>query len=69
MSLKPQDLRSMTPEELSMKLESLREELFRLHYEARTGRVEKPHRLQELRRDVARVMTIINEKEKTGAKR
>jgi large subunit ribosomal protein L29 len=69
MSLKPQDLRSMTKEELAMKLESLREELFRLHYEARTGRVEKPHRLKEIRRDIARCTTVINEKEKIGATR
>ena len=68
MALKPQDLRNMTKEELDTKVESLREALFRLNYEAKTGRVEKPHRMKELRRDIARCNTILKEIELKGEK-
>ena len=68
MGSKSQDLRNMTKEELEAKLESLREEIFRLTYEAQTGRVEKPHKLKEDRRDIARCKTILREKERGGEK-
>ena len=63
MSIKPQDLRGMTEEEIQLKLESLHEEIFRLTYAAKSGNVEKPHRLQDVRHDIARCKTILREKE------
>jgi len=63
MSLKSQDLKNMTKEELELKLESLQEGMFRLAYETNTGRAEKPHRLKEARRDIARCKTILRERE------
>jgi len=63
MSLKAQDIRGMSDQEIELKIESMREEIFRLTYEAKTGRVDKPHKLREMRRDIARCETILREKE------
>ena len=63
MSLNTQDLRNMTKEELALKMEALRQEIFRLTYEARAGNAEKPHRIKDVRRDIARCKTILREKE------
>jgi len=63
MSLKTQDLRNMTVDELNLKLEALRKEIFNLTYDAKMGNLDKPHRLKDVRRDVARCNTILREKE------
>lgn len=63
MSLKTQDLRNMTEDELRLKLESLHEEIFRLTYDAKSGNLDKPHRLKGARRDIARCKTILREKQ------
>ncbi|MGB2706397.1 MAG: 50S ribosomal protein L29 [Candidatus Omnitrophota bacterium] len=62
MGIKPSDIRNMTEEEIGNKIISLREELFKLRFEQKTGRVEKPHRIEETRREVARCYTILAEK-------
>jgi len=59
---KPNDIRNMTEEEIGNKIITLREELFKLRFEQKTGRVEKPHRIKEARRDVARCYTILAER-------
>lgn len=63
MGSKPADIRNMTMTEISNKIISLREELFKLRFEQKTGRVEKPHRIQGTRREIARCYTILREKE------
>jgi large subunit ribosomal protein L29 len=68
MRLKTQDLKNMTKEELTLKLEALYKEIFSLTQEAKAGRVEKPHRLKEARRNIARCKTILREKELQGVK-
>jgi len=57
----------MTKDEISNKIVSLREELFKLRFEQKAGRVEKPHRIKEARKEVARCNTILTEK-KNGEK-
>ncbi len=52
----------MTQQELRAKEADLRQELFNLRLQARGGRVEKPSRIRDLRRDVARVKTILTGK-------
>ncbi len=67
MTLKTSDIRNMTKDEISNKIVSLREELFKLRFEQKAGRVEKPHRIKEARKEVARCNTILTEK-KNGEK-
>ncbi len=59
--MKPQDLRNMTKDELNQKVNSLKEELSNLHFQSKTGRLEKPARISQIRRDVARIKTILKE--------
>lgn len=63
MVLKPSDIRNMTIAEINNKIISLQEELFKLRFEQKTGRVEKPHRIQGVKVDIARCYTILREKE------
>ena len=62
MSLKAKDIRNMTPAEIDNKIITLREELFKLRFEQKTGRVEKPHRIGQARCEIARCLTVLKEK-------
>ena len=64
--IKANELRNMTVDEIGMKVEALKKELFDLRTEARAGRIEKPHRIKEARKDIARCQTIIREKKANG---
>ena len=61
--MKAKELREKTSEELKEKLHSLKEGLFNLRYQEKTGRLEKPSLIRNIKRDVARILTIIKEKE------
>jgi large subunit ribosomal protein L29 len=56
------DLRNLSPEELIAKEKSLREELFKLNQQRYAGRVEKPHLFSAIRRDIARIKTLLSTK-------
>ena len=56
------DLRALSIEQLEAKLAELREERFRLRFRAATETVDNPMRFRTIRRDVARVLTILGEK-------
>ncbi|MEM6355469.1 MAG: 50S ribosomal protein L29 [Pseudomonadota bacterium] len=56
------ELRSKTPDELRDQLEALRKEAFNLRFQAATGQLENTGRVRTVRRDAARVKTILNEK-------
>ena len=60
--LKPSSLREKTPNELLKDQEDLRTQLFKLRFQQSTGQAETPHRIRGVRRDLARVMTVLNEK-------
>ena len=62
--IKSNELRNMTVEEIKIKEETLKKELYGLRSEAEAGRIEKPHRIKETRKDIARCETIIREKAK-----
>ena len=62
--MKIEELRKLTTEELQSKIKDSKEELFNLRFQQATGTLEKPVRLRELRKDVARMKTIIREREK-----
>ena len=57
----PEELRNRTPADLKTTLGELREELFKLNLQKGIGQLEKTHRLKEVRRDIARVHTILGE--------
>ena len=64
--IKANELRNMTVDEINLKIEALKKELFNLRTEARAGRIEKPHRIKEARKDIGRCQTIIREKKANG---
>ena len=56
------DLRDKTPDELKTELANLKKEAFNLRFQAATGQLEGTARMRTVKRDVARVMTVLNEK-------
>jgi large subunit ribosomal protein L29 len=71
--MKAADLRDKTPDQLRDQLASLKKEAFNLRFQKATGQLENTSRMQVVRRDAARVKTILNQKaaaaagiEKTG---
>lgn len=61
--MKPSAIREMGPEELTQKQEELREHLFRLRVQQSIGQLDNTMKLRETRRDIARVMTILHQKQ------
>ena len=57
------EIRDLTSEELLKKIEESKEELFNLRFNQATGNLEKPSRLRELRKQVARMKTVLRERE------
>jgi len=64
--LKASEIRNMTEAEIEQKLITMKEQLFKMRQEITTGRVERPHRFGQLRRDIARCYTILKEKKGDG---
>lgn len=60
--MKATELRAMTVEQLNAKLAELKKELFNLRFQHAINQLENPHKLEEVKRDIARVMTVLNEK-------
>ncbi len=61
---RPSELRALTIEELRQEEINLRRELFNLRFQKTTGEIENPMRIKQVRRDVARVLTVVTEKTK-----
>ena len=68
MALEATDLRGKTPDELRDQLVQLKKEQFNLRFQAATNQLENTARQRTVRRDVARVKTILNEKAADAAK-
>ena len=62
--MKPVELRNLSVDELKDKEKDFRVEIFNLKIQSATGKIENPSRLRTLRRDVARIKTIIKEMER-----
>ena len=60
--MKVTDIRNMTTEELNEKLAELKKELFNLRFQHAVNQLENPHKITEVKREIARVMTVLNEK-------
>jgi large subunit ribosomal protein L29 len=55
--MKMQDVRAMNPDQLADQLLELKREQFNLRFQAATGQLEKSHRVEQVRRDIARIKT------------
>lgn len=65
--MKANELRELTPDELRDKERDLAQQLFTLRLQKVTGQLENPSKVRQARRDMARVLTVLNEKEKAAA--
>ena len=65
--MKPEDLRTKTPDQLRDQLVSLKKEAFNLRFQKATNQLENTARIRQVRRDAARVSTILNEKAREAA--
>ena len=61
--MKAKDIRNMNDQELNNQLSSLKEELFNLRFQHATGQLDNPLRIKEVKKDYARVKTVIRERE------
>jgi large subunit ribosomal protein L29 len=59
--MKPSELRALTMDELKKKEQDLRKELFNLRFQQATGEIENPLRMHAVKKDIARVLTIMTE--------
>ena len=60
--MKIDEIRGMTPDQLSETLLNLKKEQFNLRFQAATGQVEKTHRVNQIRKDIARIKTVLRSK-------
>jgi large subunit ribosomal protein L29 len=56
------DVRAMTADQLSDSLVQLKREQFNLRFQQATGQMEKPHRFDQVRKDIARIKTVMRQK-------
>mgnify|MGYP001456753165 CR=1 FL=1 len=61
--MKIDEIRGMTPDQLGEALLNLKKEQFNLRFQAATGQVEKTHRASEVRKDIARIKTVLRAKQ------
>ena len=66
--MKAKEIRDMTSNELALKLDYLKKELFALRFQLAANQLDNPMRLKAVKKDIARIKTIIREQElKSGA--
>lgn len=69
--MKAEEIRDLSGEEIAEKIDAAREELFRLRFRSATQQLENPALIRKLRRDIARMKTILRQREmasSSGAK-
>jgi len=64
--MKASDLRAKTSDELKTELVNLRKESFNMRFQKANGQLDKVSRVREVRRDIARVQTILAQKKNAG---
>ncbi len=60
--MKPEELRNKTVEELNAEVADLNQELFNLKFQLHTGHLENTSRIPEVRKEIARIQTVLTEK-------
>jgi large subunit ribosomal protein L29 len=61
--VKVREIRDLSSDELNHRLDSLKEELFNLRFQVATGQLDNPMRVREVRKDIARVKTVLRQRE------
>ena len=61
--MKVDEIRRMTPDQLADQLLQLKKEQFNLRFQAATSQLEKTHRVGEVRKDIARIKTVLRAKQ------
>jgi large subunit ribosomal protein L29 len=61
--MKIDEVRGMTPDQLAEQLVSLKKEQFNLRFQKATGQIEKTHRVDQVRKDIARIKTVLRAKQ------
>jgi large subunit ribosomal protein L29 len=61
--MKAKEIRELTDAEAQSKLRDLRQEMFNLRLQQQTARLERPSRIREVRRDMARIETVLRERQ------
>ena len=67
-AMKSADLRGRTPDELTEQMETLGKEIFNLRFQRASGQLENTARVRQARRDIARIKTILGERQRAAAK-
>ena len=65
---KADDMRAKTDDQLETQLGELKREQFNLRFQSATNQLERPARIREVRRDIARIKTLQGERARTAAK-
>ena len=65
--MKAKELRELTTEQLNAKLGELKEELFNLRFQLAVNQLDNPHKITDVKHDIARVMTVLREMKKEEA--
>ena len=60
--MKAKEVMNMSPDELNAKLKELKGELFNLRFQHAINQLDNPHRIADVKKDIARVLTILREK-------
>ena len=60
--MKATELRAMSAEDLAKKLADLKQELFNLRFQHAINQLDNPHKIADVKKDIARVMTVLGEK-------
>jgi large subunit ribosomal protein L29 len=61
--MKIDEVRGLTPDQLAEQLVSLKKEQFNLRFQKATGQIEKTHRVDQVRKDIARIKTVLRTKQ------
>ena len=64
--MRSREIRELTDEELDRRMAETRQELFNLHFQTATGVLENSARLRHAKREIARMLTVKNERERLG---
>ena len=60
--MKTNEIRQMSSQDLEKKLKDLKQELFNLRFQHAVNQLDNPHKIADVKKDIARVKTILNEK-------
>lgn len=64
---KPKELREMSSEQLDFQMKEVQNQLFQLRFQSATEKLDAPSNLRKFRREIARIKTILRERELSGA--